>query len=255
MRNFYLFAFVIILITVIGPFSKAYTQIGLTVNVTFNNDGSAHVTERYSLLLDNDTETETFQNYVEFGQNTIIEWRQFLKDLNYHLSGPSTPQNTKISASRLLQIGARSAQIDLDYDLPTTATLKTKLKSRLTEYSFNQSYLNFVRSTDGQTVLPSGTTIIFNAPVNSVIESDGYYPSPAKISQISLAWVGPITAKWRFSYTVEESLSDEVASYFDSLYSNMFQMIPYILPIALALLILGFGYDKLVRTKPKEKQS
>ncbi len=253
MKHIYFFAIVAFLLLVIGPFSKAYTQIGLTINVNFNKDGSAHVTERYSLLLDNDTETETFQNYVEFGQNTIIEWRQFLKDLNYHLSGTATPQNIKISASRLLQIGARSAEIDLDYDLPSTLTSQTKLKSRLTQYTFNQSYLNFARSTYGQTILPSGTTLIFNAPPGSIIDTSGSYPIPAETTSNSLTWVGPITARWKFDYTIEESLSDEVATYFNQLYLNIFNTIPYLLPFALVLLILAFGYSKLVKHRPKEK--
>lgn len=240
----------VILVAVVSLPLKAYTELGTQVNVIFSDDGSAHVTERYSILLDNDTETETFQNYVAFGQSTIIEWKQFLKELAYHVSGDTTPMNTKISASRLLQVGSRSAEVVLDYDLSPKITDTKQVKTRLTLYSFDQSFLSFGRDSTGETTLPARTTLVFTAPADATLQADNTYPNPATTGGNSATWVGPLTAKWRFSYTVEQSLSGEVKAYFNSLYIYALDLVPWLLPAGLLILVVAFVYNKFVH-EPK----
>jgi hypothetical protein len=201
------------------------------------------------MLLNNDTEIETFESYREFSENTLLEWKQFLSQIGYHISGNYTPNNTTITATRLEDIGARSAQLDLDYDIPSGITNSEEVKSRLTQYTFNPDFLSFPRDSTGETVLPEGFTLVFTVPDGSTWDSQYAYPAPAIAENNNATWVGPATGKWRFRYDVEESLPDEVEAYFDGLYANTLSLLPWLLPIGLLALLAGFIYNKFVLEK------
>jgi|GEM_PF-1243685 len=234
------------LIVVVLPFSsKAITDVPLTVSVTISSDGSAHILETYSFFLDTDKDIDEFSHLQSFSQNTIASWRQFVPRLRYHVGGPAAPSNTKISARRLLNVGFRSASLELEYDISAPLFTEEKIGSRLSRYSLNPSFLSFDSTATGEIILSTLDFIEFKLPARAKIEPQTLSPKPTDLREGYASWAGPVSSKWKFSYTMEESLEDEVKSFFDELYRSVSALVPTLLPFALVLLILGFLASKL----------
>ncbi len=228
--------------------SHAYTTLGIEVDLSIQEDGTAHVKERYALLLESDAEIETFENYRTLGQNTIIEWRRFVNELKYHITSRVTPANTKISARRLLELGRRSVVLELEYDINSPVVTTQKLASRTTLYTLTPSVLSFDTTATGETVLPNVASLVIDVPPSARIQAGNISPDPARIAGNQVVWVGPLTSRWRFSYTMEETLSDEVSMFFTDMYDQAANLIPLLLPIGLLVLVAGFIYSKFGRS-------
>ena len=100
-----------------SAFSAAYEDSSIAVLVHFNQDGTAKVSEKYAFLLSDDSEIESFEYYRNLGQNTVVSWRRFSKDLKFHVGADIIPSNASITARRVLSVGRRSAELVLDYEL------------------------------------------------------------------------------------------------------------------------------------------
>src|SRR3989338_1571555 len=123
----------------------AYTEVSTIVSVNVQPDGTAHVSERYSLFLQSEAEVEEFENLRKFGPNNVVGWRRFLPSLKYHLSTGVTPSDTRVSARRLFDIGARSAAIELSYYVQNPIFNATTSIGRTTNYELNPNAIAFDR--------------------------------------------------------------------------------------------------------------
>ncbi len=227
--------------------ARAYTEVSTLVTVEVNPDATAHVHERYSLFLTNDSEVEVFENLRKFGPNTLAGWKRFLPILRYHVAGSFTPGNTRVSARRLFDIGARSAAIELDYDAPVALFKTAQVAGRTTKYELLQEFLAFDRSAN-EIILSPTTALEFVLPRGSVLVKTSVSPPASSFGEGRIQWVGPLTGSWSLAYTVEKPLGEEVSEYFTGLFANAFSQIPVLAPLALLLLVAAFLYNKYVRT-------
>lgn len=237
--------FLLAIVVALGPSASAITDVGLTVSVTVAPEGSAHVNERYSMFLDTDREIEEFIQFQTFGQNTIVGWRRFVPRLRYHFGGFTAPLSTKVTARRLLNIGLRSAVLELEYDLSSSVFSKSKEGSRVTRYRLEPQYLSFENTGNGEVVLSPLETLEFALPAKAKVDFQKASPYPTEIGGNSVRWVGPITSKWEFQYTLEKALEDEVSDFFNDLYQQAYSLVPTLLPLALILLVAAFLFNKL----------
>lgn len=240
--------FAIALLALFSPSTTAITEVGLTVSLSVSPEGSAHVNERYSMFLDTDREIEEFIQFQNFGQNTIVGWRRFVPLLRFHFAGPTSPSNTKVTARRLLNIGLRSAVIELEYDLNGSIFLQGKEGSRVTRFQLEQKYLSFDSTGNGEVLLSPLETLEFVLPTRARVDSKSS-PYPTEIEGNAVRWVGPITSKWDFQYTLEQSLEDEVNAFFKELWQQAYAIVPTLLPFALVLLVAAFLFNKLYRQR------
>lgn len=234
-----------LLAAVVVPGASAITEVGLTVSSSVAEDGTAHVNERYSFFLDTNREIEEFTQFQSFGQNTIVGWRRILPSLRYHLGGSTAPSKPKVTARRLLNIGLRSAVIELEYDLAGSVFSQSREGSRVTRFKLGQQYLSFESTGSGEVILSPLDTLEFVLPPNARMDLRKASPYPTEIDGNAARWVGPITSKWDFEYTLEKALEDEVSDFFKEFYQQAYSLVPTLLPVALVLLVAAFLFSKL----------
>jgi hypothetical protein len=226
---------------------RAYTEVSTIVDVQVQPDGTARVSERYSLFLQSEAEVEEFENLRKFGSNTVVSWRRFLPSMKYHLTGGVTPLDTRVSARRLFDIGARSAAIELDYYVQNPIFNATQTLGRTTTYTLLPDAIAFDRTENRVTNLPPTVTLEFELPENARVEKATLAPPVSSINGNNVMWVGPLAGSWTLSYKLEKQLGVEVSEYFSNAYAQAFQLIPTFLPIALVLLLAAFVYSKTAR--------
>ncbi len=230
----------------VAGLSAAYTEVSNVVNIEVREDGTAYVRERYSIFLLNDSEVEVFENLRKFGPNTVTGWKRFLPTLKYHVAGSFTPANTRVSARRLFDIGARSASVELEYDIEAQVFAPVLTRGRTTEYALVQELLAFERSAGGDIILSPTTALEITLPQVAKLDKKSISPVPSSAGGNRIQWVGPLTGRWHAVYLLEKPLSDEVSDYFTNLYNSIFANIPALLPVALLVLLGAFLY-KYVR--------
>lgn len=238
-----------IALALLAASSVAVTELSILASITFNDDGSAQVRERYNLLLSDEREVESFENYRVYGQNNIVEWRRFSPNIRYHVSRKGTPAQPKITARRLPNIGSRSALIELEYYLAGEVAVPSKASSRVTRFNFNSSLLSLDYTAANELILPSPISIRLTPPPLGTIVRASLSPEPSAIDGNSVEWSGPITGKFSFAYLVEQQLGDEVSEYFNGLYGQGVSLIPSAVAVALVLLLASFLANKLLREK------
>ena len=224
--------------------AHAYTEVSTIVNVQVQPDGTAHVSEKYSLFLQSEAEVEEFENLRKFGSNTVVSWRRFLPSMKYHLSTGVTPLDTRVSARRLFDIGARSAAIELSYYVQRPLFNATQTLGRTTTYELKAGVIAFDRTEGDVTNLPPTVTLEFELPENARPDKASISPPASSVEGNTVQWVGPLAGTWRLAYTLETPLGVEVSEYFTHLYAQAYEFIPTFLPIALVLLLAAFVYSK-----------
>ncbi len=227
--------------------ARAYTEVSTIVDAQVQPDGTARVSERYSLFLQSEAEVEEFENLRKFGPNTVVSWRRFLPSMKYHLTTGVTPLDTRVSARRLFDIGARSAAIELNYYLQNPIFNATQTLGRTTTYTLYPNAIAFDRTENGVINLPPTVTLEFELPENARVVKAAVSPPVSSIEDNRVLWVGPLAGAWALSYKLEKPLGVEVSEYFTNLYAQAFGLIPTFLPIALVLLLAAFVYSKTVR--------
>jgi len=93
-------------------------------------------------------------------------------------------------------------------------------------------------------VLSPLQTLEFILPSKAKIDLKKASPYPTENDGNTVRWVGPITSKWIFQYTLEKALEDEVSDFFKDFYKQAYSLVPTLLPIALILLVSAFLLNK-----------
>ncbi|MGB9576953.1 MAG: hypothetical protein ACP5IG_02080 [Candidatus Micrarchaeia archaeon] len=224
--------------------AAAYSDYSFSVNVKVNHDGSAHVTEKTVIIFSNDLEKEEFDAYLNTGENSVLEWKKFSRNVRYHFSGEIVRlATTKITARREYGLSFQAGSIMVDYDVDSSLFDAEKTSSRLTTYSLHSSYLSFDLSKNKEMVLGNGMQLRF------VLPSDAYLveaaPAPDSLEGNVLTWNGPLVGSWKIVYSVEQPLAEEVNQFFADFYENMFGVVPFVLLVG----VIAFVAVKLWRSK------
>lgn len=243
-----LFFVVLMALLLAAPLAAAATDLSLLVSIELQASGNAHVKERYNILLADAAEIEEFNSYRVLSQNTLTEWRRFSRSLKYHVVGDGVPLNPKMTVRRLLEIGARSASIELDYDVVNIGLTKV-VSPRVTQYTIDNNAFSFDLTASKELILPSGATIELLLPPTAVLNQKTLSPEASEVSSRKISWKGQLTGKWRVEYAMEKPLGDEVREYFDSLITNGINVIPVALPIVLVLLVGLFLANTFLRER------
>lgn len=223
---------------------NAYSDYSFEVKVKVNDDGSAHVTEKTVLLFDNDLERGQFDSFLNSGENSILEWKRFSKNIRYHLNGEVVKlSSTKITARREYSVGFQAGSVIIDYDVEPTLFVKERISSRVTRFSLNPAYLTFDLSKNKETVLGNGMQLRFILPGDALFVS--FAPSPDSMANNEAVWHGPVVGTWKLVFEREKPLSDEVSQFFFDFYERMLEFIP----VLLLLGAIAFVVVKLWKSK------
>ncbi|HII39263.1 TPA: hypothetical protein HA318_04655 [Candidatus Micrarchaeota archaeon] len=224
--------------------ASAYSDYSFSVTAQVKEDGSMHVMEKTVFLFDNDLERNAFDSFMNSGENSVIEWRKFSKNIRYHFGGVLVEsQGVKISARREYSVGFSAGSVVIEYDLSHQMFIAEKKSSRVTQYSLNSSYLSFDVSRDREPVLGNGMKLEITLPPDATIVEIA--PVPDTRQGNTLSWTGPVIGEWKVIYSREQPIGDEVNEFFIALAQNAFAWIPLIL----AIIVIGFLALKLFKQK------
>ena len=227
------------------PLAQAYTDHSLSVTVTVQKDGTAHIREKTIFYVDNDAEIEAFKDNLKLGKSTILAWKKFSDNIRYHIGGVQSPvDNLTITAGPEYDIKQNARSVTLDYDLVDLFVATQKVGSRTLLCTLNEEILGFDKSETRQTILGSNVYFTITLPQTaSLVKKDGAVqvgPSPYvyDVSNRTITWFGPSTGRWVLQYEVEEPLSDEVFGFFSDLYDNLVELLPLAVLLLSTIIIL-----------------
>ena len=219
-------------LAVVGALASAYTDSSLEVLVHVNDDGTAHVTEKATIFMDTQSEQEAF-DYNTLAGASISDWTRFSKNVKYHVNGPVT--SPKITGRR---IGTSTGMILLDYDVATPIFSAEQTGSRMKAFSLVNGALGFELSKAGETILPQGTILSVELPLDAQIVSVSPAVSSSEKNVVSWSAAhGYVVGTWKLVFQREKALSSEVNAFFLQLYDQAISLIPPIILLAIAALV------------------
>jgi hypothetical protein len=226
-------------------FAHAYTDQSLTVTVSINPDGTAHVSEKTVFYVDTDAEAQAFKDNLKLGKSTILAWKKFSDNINYHIGGNQTAvDNLTITAGPEYELAQNARSVTLDYDLVGQFMATEKVGSRTVRSTLSTDVLGFDKSDAGQTILGSNVYFIIMLPQGAVVDKNNGAPQIAPYPYTydsvnrTITWSGPSTGKWELVYDLESPLSNEVYSYFSDTYQEAIDYLPVGLLILSAAIII-----------------
>ncbi len=233
-----------------------FDDYSLTVTVTANPDGTAHVDEEVQLIASPNV-FDLYKNSLRSTRLTISDWQNTTgsKNLRYHIL--ATPMNTRVFPHPLqpfTYVDKSVAIITVEYDTSAPVFNVTAAGPRKTLYAFNPQVLSFENAPEGQ-VLPENTVLVINILPNSKAENILPRPtSPADAAQgkpstaISYMWNAtggaiPLTSSsssFDFSFITEQSIDAEVSAYFASMQAQTKELLFSNYGLLLVILALIF---------------
>jgi len=224
--------------------ARAYSDYSFSVTAEVNQDGGMHVVEKTVFLFDTDAERTEFDSFMNSGENSVLEWRKFSKNIRYHFGGSLVESaSVKISARREYAISFSAGSVTLEYEVAPDIFVKEKTSSRVTQYSLDSSYLSFDLARNREPVLGSGMRLEMTLPADATVVEIA--PIPDARDGNTFSWTGPVIGAWRVVFEREQPLSEEVNDFFASLSQNAFAFIPFILVLGL----IAFVAVKLMKVK------
>ena len=232
----------------------SYTVKNMNVTMTLNTNTSAQVTELLQIAISNESVNQYSTNRAAFNL-TLSKWQQLIGPLLVeHIINPnSSVYNFKFLPGPVIsQNGQHSANIIFTYNV-SNVTFVTQVAPRAYQYRFNPRVFNFNHGISG-VVLGPNTTLSIIIPQGGVITS--VYPIPdlpqsaftyqyknvTKISWLS----GEPLSTFNLVFTIRQSLSDEVETFFAILYKKL-GFLTYVIIAAAVLLAILYIYRKAVR--------
>ncbi|NYZ75155.1 hypothetical protein H0O03_02730 [Candidatus Micrarchaeota archaeon] len=231
-------------LVVLACSASAYSDYSFAVKADVKADGGMHVVEKTVFLFDSDSERTEFESFMNSGENSVLEWRKFSKNIRYHFGGSLVEsESVKISARREYTVSFSAGSVTLEYDVSPDIFVKEKTSSRVMQYSLDSSYLSFDISRNREPVLGSGARLEMTLPADATAVEIA--PIPDAREGNTFSWTGPVIGAWKVVFEREQPLSDEVNEFFASLSQNVFALIPFILVLGL----IAFVAVKLMKSK------
>ncbi len=233
--------------------ATSYASINVTfVNTTviLNGTPRAHVIETLNLQVSNSSIGVYEQDRVALNL-TITDWQKVLEDglpSEFILNPRSSISQITLLPGPLVETGpglGGTAILTVDY-YANNITTSSNIGPRDFEYVFNSSALNFEHTASGE-ALQAGYRLNLIIPRGAQIVS--IYPLPdspgptlvnnyKNVTQFSWYAEEPLQ-KFTFTYTITESLQQEVLDYFENAYSKYGF---YILLVIVAIIVIGAVY-------------
>lgn len=233
-----------------------FEDYSLTVTITANPDGTAHVDEEVQLIVSPNV-YDLYKGSLRSTRLTISDWQNTTgsKNLRYHiLSATATPMNTRVfprPLQRFTYVDKSVAVITVEYDTSAPVFTAEGAGPRKTLYTFNPQVLSFENAPEGQ-VLPENAVLTLNILPNSKVDLSKTFPRPTSPSAAegkpstatAYTWNAtggaiPLTP-FDFSFTTEQSLDGEVNSYFAAMQAKTTELLLSNYGLLIALLALIF---------------
>ncbi len=247
MRKLCILLALALLIPLLGA---TFSDVSLVVTMKINLNGSAHVSEKVTLSLDQTAE-DVYNRSIFSRELTIMDWQQITNSqyLRQHIISSVSARNLRIVPEdvRPYTYGSFSmADIKLDYDIDGAVTIN-QTGPRTLLYTLNSSALSFQPSPSGQ-VLPKNNELTIIIPPDSIVTSISPDPTEPIIKKDYLdqvrgvsnfTWSGtvPIT-EFQFAFTREEPMDVEVRNFFQNLEGMALSIILSAPGIVLTLLVV-----------------
>ncbi len=231
----------------------SYSITHIDTVVTLNTNTSASVKETFVVVLTN-TSVSQYGSSREALNLTLSNWQAVIgPELVQHIINPKSgvydfklfpgPITTNI-------YGQDQTQLVITYNV-RNATSVQEIAPRIFTYSFNRSFFNYEDEVSGQ-VLIQNTNLTMVLPAGSKITS--LYPIPdlptglasgnfTNVTSVSWIYQEPLS-KFTLTYTTQESLQQEVLSFFTQIY-NFFGFFVYVIVVAVVLLFILYTYLKV----------
>lgn len=242
------------------------------ISIKLNEDGSAIVEERVSLLIPS-ADQYTIQLYQSgFNQNTLANWQEItnISDIKTHVSSARTDiRNLIIRPQPLARAGLEyfRGQIIIDYlaypfytdGVPVNGTglvTMSNYKPRTTRYILNENAFSLGRTDTGDIALDRTTTLSITPPSDAMITYlnpithellDAKFPVRAE----TLSWTDITLVQFSLAYEVEQTLDKEVSKFFsdfqDKLRSALTSSEGIAALLVAGVLVVSYAYLRLSR--------
>lgn len=226
-------AVLLVLVLLAAGLAHAYSDYSFEADVNVNPDGTAHVTEKTIFVLETPEERLDFENKLNLGESTILEWQKFSRNIKFHFVGGVI--NPRITAKKEYALSFSSAAVILDYDLQNTLFTKKAEGSRRTVFTLDDGTLGFDATKSGETILGNGMKLAFTLPKDAELLNVG--PPPDTQEANKLVWNGPITRTWELQFAREIPLSQEVGEFFTDAFAKSYEALPLLLFLGFAVIV------------------
>jgi len=242
-----------------------FEDLSLTVTITTNLNGTAHVKEDVRLAVQPGS-AELYKQSIRSTRLTIEDWKNATgsKNLRYHVLGANfSPANTRLfpqPLTRLQFVDTSIAVISIEYDTSGPIFTMEEVGPRRTQYTLIGHALSFENAPEGQ-VIPENTVLTINVLPNSRASLSAIFPRPTYPAGDSVSssryymWNAtggaiPLTPML-FSFVTEESLDQEVSEYFNAVQASVTDLVfsNYGVLAVFVAIVLGALYFVLRQAK------
>ena len=237
-----------------GSSFASYTVTYLNTTIALNTNTSATVTEVLTVRVSNSSVNQYLTDRIALNF-TLSTWQELVgPELVQHVINPTSGiYNFKFSPGPLIRnYNGGIAYMVMSYVVNNATTVK-QTSPRIFVYTLNPSIFNFEHAASGE-LLPQNTTLTIIVPKGSSIDS--VYPipdSPATAlttnyaNVTTLMWfTGEPLSKFALSFSVHESLSQEVVSFFGAVY-NTIGLFTYVIVALIIIAIVAYTYVRAGR--------
>ncbi|MCX8197781.1 MAG: hypothetical protein N3F07_01100 [Candidatus Micrarchaeota archaeon] len=226
-------------------FFAEFSMRSLSVMISINKDGSAHVEEHLAISISGKISKELYES-TRVSYSDLATWKERtqLSEMRHHV----TRANTEIVNLRVLPqpiercnslLDICYATVIIDYNIPlgkngTGLVRVENYKPRTSRYSLAPEALSFEQTRTGDLILPQGTKISISIPQNAekifisnppqeLLESPENFRYDEQENlrfyvgeKRTFEWQGDTLSKFQFSYEIEAPLESEVIEFFSS---------------------------------------
>jgi hypothetical protein len=236
---------------IVASSSASYTVTNLNVTVKLNTNTSAQVSELFTIYVTNQSLSQYSSDRLALNL-TLSNWGPLIGPLlvPHMLNTKSGIYNFKLLPTAVTSYGNGGlAYILMTYSV-LNATTVNETAPRKFSYTFNPNIFNFAHGISGE-VLTANTTLNIEPPTGFIVTS--VYPLPdSPVSGFANNYANTTTLSWfqqeplsKFvlTYTITESLQQEVMSFFSSIYQTLGLFTYVIIALAIILFVL-YSYFK-----------
>lgn len=231
------------------PFSFAYFNVThLTTVVYLSNTTSAKVEETLTVYMSNSS-IPYYNTYRSAANQTLSIWGKLLDTnlLTEHILNPksSIANFTFLPGPAISNGNGATANIQMFYVALNVCNVE-EIAPRLFKYTFNDTSFNFEHTASGPALFPN-TTLEMVLPKGAKLVA--IYPSPDYPvdykNASALYWFeGEPLNKFVLSYTLTESLQEEVVRFFATLYPKH-ALLLFIVIFLIILGVIAYIHDRL----------
>lgn len=236
----------------------SYIVTNLNVTITLNKNTSAQVTELLRVVITNASVGQYSNNRLALNL-TLSDWQKLVgPTLVQHIINPkSSLYNFKFLPGPLNVniFGQNFAYMLMTYEVGNVSIVN-QTAPRIFFYRFNSTVFNFEHTVSGQALTPN-TTLTIILPPGAQIKS-APYPIPdspaaaftnnyANTTTFSWFYDEPLS-KFTLNWVIIESVQDEVANFFTSVY-NYFGVFTYVIIAIVVLFFIIYTYLRVGGTQ------